>query len=95
MCLPDATAAGGAGGSGAAVLRSKGDRVQNAWFDRPSPHTTQAALSNDALRAVARRERERMREVKRKRKEDLKKLKAAEDADFAKDQVRRDWKKGG
>ena len=52
--------------------------------------TTQAALGNEALREVAKRERERLRAVKRARAEELKRLKATEDQDFATDQVRRE-----
>ena len=49
---------------------------------------SQAALGNEALREVAKRERERLRAVKRARAEELKRLKATEDKDFATDQVR-------
>ena len=48
---------------------------------------TQAALGNEALREVAKRERERLRAVKRARAEELRRLKATEDKDFATDQV--------
>ena len=54
----------------------------------PSQTLKQAALGNEALREVAKRERERCRAVKRARAEELKRLKATEDKDFATDQVR-------